>query len=129
MQQQTSRTPYELLDGGPGVAVLVARFYGLMDEDPAFSALRRMPAADLAPMRDKLGDWLAGWAGGPQRYHDRPDATCIGRAHAAYAIDFAMRDRWLGCMFLALDEVRAPAEAQAGLRPPLAAMAEMPRNR
>ncbi len=129
MQQQTSRTPYELLGGEPGVAALVARFYKLMDEDPAFAALRRMHAANLAPMRDKLGDWLAGWAGGPQRYHDRPDATCIGRAHAPYAIDRAMRDQWLACMFRALDEVQAPAEAQVRLRPPLAAMAEMLRNR
>jgi len=129
MQSDTPRTPYELLGGDPAVAALVARFYDLMDEEPAFAPLRRMHAADLAPMRDKLTDWLAGWLGGPQRYHDRPDAACIGSVHAPYAIDLAMRDQWLLCMFRALDEIGAPDEAKSRIRPPLAAMAEMLRNR
>jgi hemoglobin len=129
MTGDTTRTPYELLGSDPGVAALVDRFYDLMDQDPAYAALRRMHAADLAPMRDKLNDWLAGWLGGPQRYHDRPDAACIGSAHAPYAIDVAMRDQWLDCMFRALDGVEASAAAQARIRPPLAAMAEMLRNR
>jgi hemoglobin len=122
-------TPYALLGGDPAIHAVVNRFYDLMDQDPAYAALRRMHAADLAPMRDKLNDWLAGWLGGPQRYHDRPDAACIGSAHAPYAIDVAMRDQWLDCMFRALDGVEASAAAQARIRPPLAAMAEMLRNR
>jgi len=40
-----------------------------------------------------------------------------------------MRDQWLDCMFRALDGIDASAAAQARIRPPLAAMAEMLRNR
>ncbi len=129
MDSNTLCTPYELLGHDAGVAALVNRFYDLMDQEPAYAPLRQMHAADLAPMRDKLNDWLAGWLGGPQRYQNRPDAACIGSAHAPYAIDVAMRDQWLDCMFRALDGIDASAAAQARIRPPLAAMAEMLRNR
>jgi hemoglobin len=122
-------TPYELLGGDAAVHGLVNRFYDLMERDPAYLPLRALHAADLGPMRAKLADWMTQWLGGPQRYHARPDAACIGSAHAPYAIDAVMRDQWVRCMYQALDDSGAPAAAQGRIRPPLAAMAEFLRNR
>ena len=123
-----STTLYAQLGGAPALAALVDRFYDLMDADPAFAALRALHAADLVPMRAKLADWLCGWLGGPPRYFERPDAVCIGAAHSGFAIDAAMRDQWLACMFRALDETGVAAGVQARLRPPLAALADALRN-
>jgi hemoglobin len=122
-------TMYAELGGDPAVRALVDRFYDVMQREPALAPLRALHAADLAPMRDKLSDWMCTWLGGPQRYFQRPDAVCIGAAHSAFPIDTAMRDLWLECMYRALDEVGAPAALQARVRPPLATLAEFLRNR
>jgi len=127
--EDNAPTPYELLGGDATIRDIVGRFYDLMDQDPAYAALRRIHGADLGPMRDKLCDWFSEWLGGPRRYHARPDAKCIGAAHAPYAIDLAMRDEWLACMQRALDEAGASAAAQARIRPAMVGMAEFLRNR
>jgi hemoglobin len=122
-------TPYALLGADPAIRAVVNRFYDLMDQDPAYAALRRMHAADLGPMREKLCDWFSEWLGGPRRYHARPDAACIGAAHAPYAIDAAMRDQWLECMQRALDDNAVSSAAQERIRPAMVGMAEFLRNR
>ncbi|MBS0375801.1 MAG: group II truncated hemoglobin [Proteobacteria bacterium] len=122
-------TLYEALGGEPAVRVLVNHFYDRMDALPQFRALRDLHAADLAPMRAKLADWLSGWLGGPPRYFERPDAICIGAAHRPYVIDAALRDAWLECMAGALQDAAVPAPVVARLRPAFAALAEALRNR
>ena len=47
-------TPFLALGGAPGVRAIVDRFYDLMDQEPAFGALRRLHEPDLSPMRDSL---------------------------------------------------------------------------
>ena len=122
-------TPYELLGADPVIRVVVDRFYDLMDQDPAYAALRRLHGPDLGPMRDKLCDWFSEWLGGPRRYHARADAKGISAAHAPYAIDVTMRDQWLACMQRALEDAGASAAAQARIRPTMVGMAEFLRNR
>jgi hemoglobin len=122
-------TLYDALGGEPAVRALVDRFYDRMATAPEFRSLRDLHAADLAPMRAKLADWLSGWLGGPPRYFDRPDAICIGAAHRPYAIDAALRDAWLECMAGALQDAAVPAPLVARLRPAFAAVAEALRNR
>jgi hemoglobin len=121
-------TLYELLGGDPKVRQLVNCFYDLMDRQPEFAALRAMHGKDLTVMREKLADWLSGWLGGPALYDERPDATCIGHAHAPFKIDQQMNDEWMTCMSRALDDALVPAAVQARLRPPLAALAGFLRN-
>lgn len=96
-------SPYDRLGGAPVLRRLVDAFYDAMDADPAAVDIRRMHDPDLGPIRDKLFDWLSGWAGGPALYNQRPDRTCIMSAHAPYAIGPAERDQWMGCMRTALD--------------------------
>ena len=122
-------TMYAELGGDVAVRALVDRFYDVMARDPAMAPLRAMHAADLAPMRDKLTDFMTTWLGGPQRYFQRPDAVCIGAAHSAFAIDAAMRDQWLACMYRALEETGVPLAVQRRIRPPLAELADFLRNR
>lgn len=122
-------TMYTAIGGDAAVRTLVNRFYDLMDGDPAYAALRALHAADLGPMRDKLGDWLIAWLGGPQRYFERPDAVCFGAAHSGFAIDAALRDQWLACMYRALADVGTPAALQTRIRAPLAELADFLRNR
>ena len=122
-------TMYAALGGAEAVRTLVNRFYDIMDQDPAFAQLRALHAADLAPMREKLTDWMCAWLGGPQHYFDRPDAVCFGAAHGGYAIDATLRDQWLDCMFRALADVGAAPSLQARIRTPLAELANFLRNR
>ena len=121
-------TVYDLLGGATELRRLVDQFYDLMDSVPDYAPLRAIHAPDLNPMREKLTDWMSGWLGGPALYDARPDATCIGHAHAAFTIDAAMRDQWVECMNRALDDCGTSEEVQARLRPPLAALAEFLRN-
>lgn len=110
-------SPYDRLGGAPALRKLVDAFYDAMDQDPAAAGIRTMHDPDLGPIRDKLFDWLSGWAGGPPVYNARPDRTCIMSAHAPYAIGPAERDQWMACMRTALaslevgDDVRAMFDA------------------
>jgi hemoglobin len=123
-----TQTVFELLGGDGELRRLVDQFYSLMDSVPDYAPLRAIHATDLNPMREKLADWMSGWLGGPALYDSRPDATCIGHAHAAFKIDATMRDQWVDCMNRALDECDVSADVQTRLRPPLAALAEFLRN-
>ncbi len=122
-------TPYDLVGGEPVVRRLVARFYQLMDTRPEYAELRAMHAADLGPMRDKLGDFMMGWLGGPRIYFERADAGCITEVHAPFPIDTQARDQWLACMYEALDDTGVPCEVQALIRTPLSRVAEFLKNR
>lgn len=112
-----TRSPYDRLGGAPALRRLVDAFYDAMDQDPAAAGIRAMHDPDLGPIRDKLFDWLSGWAGGPAIYNDRPDRTCIMSAHSPYGIGPAERDQWMACMRTALagldisDDVRTMFDA------------------
>ena len=49
-----------------------------------------MHAPDLAPMRQKLFEFMSGWLGGPNLYFARSDRKCMVSAHAPY--DIGCRD-------------------------------------
>jgi hemoglobin len=123
------RTPFERLGGEEAVRRLVNRFYDLMESAPEARELRAMHASDLAPMRDKLSDFLIGWLGGPPRYLARSDRKCLTSAHSPYAIGAAERDQWLVCMQRALVDVGADEETRRMLEQPLSRVAEALRNR
>lgn len=106
---QIEKTPYEMIGGEVGVRRLVERFYDIMDTNPAAAKVRAMHAADLAPMRKTLFEYLSGAFGGPPLYMSRPDAKCIMSAHAHLAIGAAERDQWMMCMRGAIESMDFPA--------------------
>ena len=106
-----AQTPFQALGGEAGVRRLVDAFYDAMEQDPAAAGVRRMHAADLSPMRERLTDWLIGWTGGPPVYGARhPGRPCIVSAHSPFAIGAQEADQWMACMRQALQAVEAPAE-------------------
>lgn len=99
-------TPYERIGGRPPIERMVARFYDLMDSEPAFAPLRAIHAADLVPMRERLADFLTAWMGGPRDWFDKNPGACIMSAHAAMpGIDRATAEQWIACMTRAAREI------------------------
>ncbi len=123
------KTPYELLGGDDGVRQLVADFYELMDTLPEAAPIRAMHEGDLDEMADKLGTFLIGWMGGPQRYQERFGRVIIPLAHRPFSIGMAERDQWLMCMEGALGRTSLDAGMKARLMDSFGRMAEMCRNK
>ncbi len=122
------RTPFEAL-GEDRIRELAAAFYDVMDELPEAAEIRAMHARDLGPMKEKLGDYLVGWMGGPPRYADKHGTVCMTEPHEPYAIGPRERDQWLLCMQKAMDRIEVDAEVQDMLRQPLYRVADAVRNR
>ena len=96
-------TPYERLGGREVLRTIVDRFYDLMDEDPAYAALRAMHAANLAPMRESLTGFLTGWSGGPRDWF--ASGRCVMGAHRQLAIDPSLAEEWMAAMGRAIGEI------------------------
>lgn len=104
-------TPYEIAGGSAVVSAIATRFYDLMDSDPAYTELRAMHAADLAPVREGFARFLCGWMGGPRDWFDR--GLCMMSLHRDMAIPPLPAAQWGHAM------ARAIAD-QPGLDPILA---------
>ena len=122
MSETPGPTPYQRIGEEAVVRRIASRFYDLMESDPAVAPLRAMHAADLGPMREKLGDFMISWMGGPPVYFQRQDAKCMTMAHEPFPIDEAIRGQWLSCMYRALDECEVAPDVQALLRSALERM-------
>lgn len=122
-------TPYDLIGGEAMVRRLADRFYEIMDADPAASRIRAMHAADLAPIRKLLFEFLSAWLGGPALYFNRTEHRCIMSAHRPYPIGAAERDAWMICMRRAMADCELPAEMRDLLDVAFLRMADAFRNR
>lgn len=123
------KTPYALLGGDDGVRQLVADFYELMDTLQEAAPIRAMHKGNLSEMSDKLGTFLIGWLGGPQRYQERFGRVIIPLAHRPFSIGPSERDQWLLCMERALEKTGLDASMKARLMDSFGRMAEMCRNK
>jgi hemoglobin len=122
------QTPYQAL-GEERIRAICNAFYDIMDTLPEAADIRRMHAQDLAPMKEKLGDYLVGWMGGPPIYADKHGTVCMTSPHEQYAIGPRERDQWLLCMDKALDATAVAAEVREMLKIPLYRVADAVRNR
>jgi hemoglobin len=125
---QTAQTPFQLL-GEQGIRELTSAFYDIMDSLPEAAEVRAMHAADLAPMKEKLAEYLIGWMGGPPLYAQRYGTVCMTEPHEHYHIGPEERDQWLLCMHRALAQTGASEELVEMLRIPLFRIADAIRNR
>lgn len=98
------------MGGEAGVALLVDRFYDLMESLPQAKPIRELHPSDLTLSREKLKVFLVGWLGGPRRYSERFGPMRIPAVHAHLPIGPAERDQWLLCMDTALGEMPVTAE-------------------
>lgn len=124
----TAQTPYQIL-GEDGIRQLSDTFYTIMDTLPEAAGIRAMHAADLAPMKVKLAEYLTGWMGGPPRYAQKYGTVCMTSPHEPYPIGPAERDQWLLCMHKALQQTNASEELVEMLRVPLLRIADAIRNK
>ena len=123
------QSPYELLGGDAKVRELVARFYDLMDSDPAYAGIRRLHKPDLAGAREKLYLFLSGWLGGPQLYAERFGHPMLRARHLPFRIGITERDLWLACMSRAMQELGIGNELRRGLHDAFFKTADWMRNR
>ncbi|NDV12014.1 group II truncated hemoglobin [Crenobacter caeni] len=108
-------TPYELLGGAGVVRYLTDRFYDIMDSDPAVVKLRQMHPDKLEGSREKLYMFLSGWLGGPALYMEAFGHPRLRMRHLPFAVDRQMRDEWMYCMRLAVNELIVEDELKAKL--------------
>jgi hemoglobin len=106
-------SPYELLGGGPVIASIVARFYDLVDQDPAYANLRAMHAQDLRPVRESLIGFLTAWTGGPRDWFAGPRSACMMTLHSRFAIPALVAEEWS-------DAMRTAIAGEGALAPELA---------
>jgi hemoglobin len=100
--------------GEDGFRRLVAAFYRQVPADDILGAM--YPPHDLAGAEQRLGDFLIGRFGGPQRYIEQRGHPRLRMRHMPFAVNPAARERWLQLMNRALDEVQFTPEADTLLR-------------
>ncbi len=125
----TQETPFEMAGKEEGIRKLVNTFYDIMDSDPEASGIRAMHGEDLSSIKDKLGDYLIGWMGGPPLYSDKYGSVCMTGPHEPFAIGPDERDQWLMCMHKALDQVGTSEVLKKILEAPMFNVADMVRNK
>jgi hemoglobin len=124
--------PFDELGGEVPVRALVERFYDAMGRTEP--ALARLHACDEAgrvsrESRDRFALFLLGWLGGPQDYVAQHGHPRLRMRHARVAVDVAMRDAWMRCMVIALEESGVRADLRRHLEPRFAEVADFMRNR
>ncbi|QQZ29695.1 group II truncated hemoglobin [Thiothrix subterranea] len=122
-------THYDMLGGEAGISRLVNRFYDIMDELPEAWELRKIHPQDSQPARDKLFKFLSGWLGGPGLYEAEYGHPRLRMRHAPFPVDTQMRDQWLLCMNMALDEQLTDELLKMQLKASFANVADHMRNR
>ena len=121
-------SPYEAL-GEQGVRSLVDEFYRIMDTSQDYKEIRAMHAEDLEPIKDKLGDYLIGWMGGPQLSLQKYGSVCMTNPHTGFYIGPRERDSWISCMQEAMLSLEISNEIQTMLLGPLYRLADAVKNR
>jgi hemoglobin len=119
----SEQTPYELIGKEPGVKALASAFYDAMDELEEAEDVRRMHAANLDLIKQKLFEYLNGWLGGPHLYKDKYGTICLTEPHQPYPIGEDQRDQWIACWNRALENIDAPEDFRQMTEEPIQRMA------
>ena len=106
MTDDAMPTFYEQVGGHETFRRLVDRFYaGVATDD----VLRPMyPEEDLGPAAERLMLFLEQYWGGPTTYGERRGHPRLRMRHVPFHVNPEARDRWLGHMRVAVDELQLP---------------------
>jgi len=112
----TTQNPhYQAIGGAPAVARLAERFYHHLATLPEAREILALHEADLAPMQEVLGRYLAEWMGGPAAYSAERGHPRLRKRHQRFSIGASERDAWMLCMRHALADVVSDAALRAEL--------------
>lgn len=110
---------------------LVERFYDVMSErEPALARLHPCtPEGKVeAGPRERFGLFLIGWLGGPDDYVEQYGHPRLRMRHARVDVNVAMRDAWVRCMTVAMDDLGVDGEVREFLDGRFAEVADFMRN-
>lgn len=115
-------TIFDRIGGAERIHMLADRFYGLVDKDPRYAALRAIHDEDLLGVRQSLAGFLSGWLGGPRQWFDERPGRCLMSSHRAVAVAPATAGQWLHAMGRALEDERIDPAIAAPMRRAFASM-------
>jgi hemoglobin len=124
-------TPFELIGGADRIRSIVERFYDLMHErEPALAQLHVCTPDGKVDRgsRDRFALFLVGWLGGPDDYVMQHGHPRLRMRHARVAVNIEMRNAWLRCMYVALDEHGVDGPLRTWLDARFADVADFMRN-
>ncbi len=110
---------------------LVERFYDVMDErEPELARLHVCTPDGKVDRgsRDRFALFLIGWLGGPEDYIQQHGHPRLRMRHNRVAVNIAMRDAWLRCMQVAMNEHAITGEVRTFLDARFAEVADFMRN-
>ena len=111
--QEPSFPVYDSVGGEPTFQRLVDAFYARVEAD---ALLRPLFPADLAEGKRAQRLFLIQFFGGPPAYALERGHPRLRMRHAPFRINRAARDRWLGHMLAAIDEVGIDEPARTVMR-------------
>lgn len=94
---------YDDVGGHDTFAALVAAFYRGVAADPVLKPM--YPEEDLGPAQERLTMFLEQYWGGPTTYSQRRGHPRLRMRHVPFHVNPDARERWLGHMHDAIDEV------------------------
>jgi hemoglobin len=124
-------TPFEQLGGADAIRSLVERFYDVMSErEPALAKLHACTPDGKVDRgsRDRFALFLIGWLGGPDDYVMQHGHPRLRMRHGRVAVDLAMRDAWLRCMQVAMNDAQIFGDVRTFLDARFAEVADFMRN-
>jgi hemoglobin len=121
-------TLYEKIGGEITVRALVNEFYRLMDTLEEAKGIRAQHGDDLEPIKEKLFDFLSGWLGGPQLFVQKYGHPRLRARHLPFKIGLSERDKWITCMFKAIETVGITEPDAMIIRSALFRLADHMRN-
>lgn len=115
MPDETSLASVHSLIGDEGFQRLIAAFYRQIPSDDLLGPL--YPPEDLAGAESRLRSFLIYRFGGADLYLRERGHPQLRMRHAPFAIDQAVRDRWVALMDRAIEEAKLPAQAVNIIQP------------
>jgi hemoglobin len=106
-------TLYELVGGDATFQQLVDIFYNRVEADVP---LRSLFPGDLEPGKRWQFLFLTQFFGGPARYAQERGHPRLRMRHMPFPIDSSARERWLGHMLTAIDEVGIEEPSRSVMR-------------
>jgi hemoglobin len=123
--------PFDEVGGPDRIRALVERFYDVMSErEPALAQLHVCTPDGKVDRgsRDRFALFLIGWLGGPDDYVQQHGHPRLRMRHNRVPVNLAMRDAWLRCMQIAMDDLAITGDVRRFLDGRFAEVADFMRN-